>query len=56
MTIIAQNQETSALTSEIDTYLIIDNLRVVFNQASDGTIESVTLFQNSHEMVAPRID
>lgn len=35
---------------------VIDNLRVVFNSASDGTVENLTLFQNSHEMVEPKID
>ncbi|WP_158517482.1 hypothetical protein [Moorena producens] len=43
-------------TSETEFFARVIDLRVVFNQGSDGTVESVTLLQNGQETVAPRVD
>ncbi|WP_293071948.1 MULTISPECIES: serine hydrolase [unclassified Moorena] len=43
-------------TSETEFFTWVIDLRVVFNQGSDGTVESVTLLQNGQETVAPRVD
>ncbi len=43
-------------TSETEFFARVIDLRIVFNQATDGTVESLTLLQNGQEIVAPRAD
>lgn len=43
-------------TSETEFFVRVIDVRVVFNQGSDGTVESLTLVQNGQEIVAPRVN
>ena len=43
-------------TSETEFFVRVIDVGVVFNQGSDGTVESLTLVQNGQEIVAPRVN
>lgn len=43
-------------SSETEFFARVIDLRIVFNQATDGTVESLTLLQNGQEILAPRAD
>mgnify|MGYP001795529126 CR=1 FL=1 len=42
--------------SETEFFARVIEFRLVFNIASDGTVESATLFQNAQELPAPKVD
>ncbi|MGD1940594.1 MAG: serine hydrolase [Leptolyngbyaceae cyanobacterium] len=42
--------------SETEFFARVIEFRLVFNTASDGTVESATLFQNGQELPAPKVD